>query len=632
MEEEDINLDELWIKPLYENRKAPEWPPWEMFICWYLRFLIFCDQCHDFLENDDRNEWSSQKKYVYQELEKDYLTDIEWIQSEIETELWVTTTLPPELKPENIKSILFQQLKKGKSETLLMGDYIDNISKRFLGIDDFNLVKDDFSRRSSNPCSQGAQTILKFINIASNDEESLATGGTILAVDADKSKFRLSSFLHHICQMITDRYDFNLANMMATKYDSASGSGTQTFINAVETTMKTATKSITEIHPKGINISVQIRGIVLIEYKINPLAKLKNREWKLKHKSEFFSPHSASNSTAFEYAKNNNIDMRIPKGTLGNKGEPLGDGGFLKFDSGKKFWNMYNVRSQDERNKKVITLEIKQFFKKKIDVFSKTNQALDSRNTSVKSLTKEYLPIEKNVSTVVCYKTLGDLGQILEYFTIYNKGSYGTHLFLTFDRICSRISSIFNRFTIFESQNDDEIVAPLHAFIQEGSVSSVAGLLNIGDPSNTARATQERIDYVQGQIKDFEDRADTANILVNLEKRQQRLTKKPYSRFGKKPKVSIRNTSTRVLKAKLKSVGIPLSKVIRGKRMKLTRKQLEMKADGFKRLQLRCQKSGISLTYVSKKGRKYKSAKRLLNDLKRKFKPKPKIKPKMKWG
>ena len=59
-----------------------------------------------------------------------------------------------------------------------------------------------------------------------------------------------------------------------------------------------------------------------------------------------------------------------------------------------------------------------------------------------------------------------------------------------------------------------------------------------------------------------------------------------------------------------------------------------MRAQAFKRLQIICQKKGINLTYVSKKGRKYKSAKRLLSDLKRqpKFKPKPKTKPKMKWG
>ena len=66
--------------------------------------------------------------------------------------------------------------------------------------------------------------------------------------------------------------------------------------------------------------------------------------------------------------------------------------------------------------------------------------------------------------------------------------------------------------------------------------------------------------------------------------------------------------------------------------MKLTRKELEMRAEAFKRLQIRCQKEGINLTYVSKKGRKYKSAKRLLSDLKRKPKSRPKTKPKMKWG
>ena len=126
---------------------------------------------------------------------------------------------------------------------------------------------------------------------------------------------------------------------------------------------------------------------------------------------------------------------------------------------------------------------------------------------------------------------------------------------------------------------------------------------------------------------------DAADGLLTLSRKRQNID--ISSSFGKKKKVSIRNTSTMVLKAKLKLVGIPLSKVIRGKRMKLTRKQLELRAEAFKKLQMRCQKKGISLTYVSKKkGRTFKSVKRLLSDMKRKpkTKTKTKTKSKTKWG
>ena len=93
--------------------------------------------------------------------------------------------------------------------------------------------------------------------------------------------------------------------------------------------------------------------------------------------------------------------------------------------------------------------------------------------------------------------------------------------------------------------------------------------------------------------------------------------------FGKKSnKISM--TSTNDLKIKLKSVGINVTKVTRsGKRLPLTRKELEAKAKMFKNLQLRAKKMNVRLMFKSKRrGYVYKSYTRLTNDIQRKGKMK----------
>jgi hypothetical protein len=281
-----------------------------------------------------------------------------------------------------------------------------------------------------------------------------------------------------------------------------------------------------------------------------------------------------------------------------------------------------------------IKLNILKFFSRDYEQFKELNDVINSENSSVSSLTSNYdinntkwkpeigIASGKEVNdllNIMCYKTLGDFGQILEYNSLTSDLTQYRSLFITFDTICSRISSLFNRYTIFESSDVAEQGVTM--FLPDYINTAILGLRDLN----------------RAQKGD----AEAADELMNLSRATGSAPtdappskKRKDSKFGKKSKVSIRNTSTRVLKAKLKSVGVPVTKVVRGKRMKLTRKQLEMKAETFKRLQIRCQKKGISLTYVSKKGRKYKSAKRLLSDLKRQ--PKPKIKPKpkmkMKWG
>jgi hypothetical protein len=107
--------------------------------------------------------------------------------------------------------------------------------------------------------------------------------------------------------------------------------------------------------------------------------------------------------------------------------------------------------------------------------------------------------------------------------------------------------------------------------------------------------------------------------------------------FGKKNKS--KSMSIETLKKKLKSVGILITKISRaGKRLPLTRKELEQKASVFTRLQVKAKKKNIRITYKSRDGsRKYKSYKRLVSDLeksksKSKSNTKSKSKSKSKFG
>ena len=72
------------------------------------------------------------------------------------------------------------------------------------------------------------------------------------------------------------------------------------------------------------------------------------------------------------------------------------------------------------------------------------------------------------------------------------------------------------------------------------------------------------------------------------------------------------------LKKKLQHVGINITKLTKtGKRVPLTRKELEERAMIFTRLQIKAKKLGIKLMYNSQTGRKYKSYKTLYNEVER---------------
>ena len=57
-----VKIENCWMIDEYNNHNSykiqnGELPSGDVFMVYFLRFLLFCDQCHDFCEDADRNNW-----------------------------------------------------------------------------------------------------------------------------------------------------------------------------------------------------------------------------------------------------------------------------------------------------------------------------------------------------------------------------------------------------------------------------------------------------------------------------------------------------------------------------------------------------------------------------------------------
>ena len=245
---------------------------------------------------------------------------------------------------------------------------------------------------------------------------------------------------------------------------------------------------------------------------------------------------------------------------------------------------------------KYITLYVNQFFgqtqenglipnpietdKKKIN----SKKVGSGTQNSVAYLTQNFNPNDN----IYLFKTIGDLGQALSYKIESQKYPTLTNFYITFDYLSALISSLFNMGTLLEDTGN--AISPLSIFT----------------------FSQKQLQTIQLKGANMED-IGAAQELVGLKRFRS-------SFFGKKSN-KLNNMSNEELKRKLHSVGINVTKLSsKGKRLPLTRKELERKAMEFKNLQLRAKKYNIKLMYKSKKhGYVYKSYKRLSNDINRKL-------------
>ena len=197
-----------------------------------------------------------------------------------------------------------------------------------------------------------------------------------------------------------------------------------------------------------------------------------------------------------------------------------------------------------------------------------------------------------NFINTMATKTMGDFLQIM---TFLDDKSYAK-LFSTFDIICGEIASIFSQFVIIENKTLDsakKIAEPFTLYLSESQIEQMKNNRQPLTFSDNDRALQF---YLLKDIKSIPDKELRDIVPAELLERMAM-----ELNFGKK-RGNIATLTTKQLKEKLKLVGIKITKMIKGKRKPLTRKELENKAMSFRKLQLKAKSLGIRLKYKSKNG------------------------------
>ena len=199
---------------------------------------------------------------------------------------------------------------------------------------------------------------------------------------------------------------------------------------------------------------------------------------------------------------------------------------------------------------------------------------------------------------ILFYKTFGDLNQVIQFQRIVQNVDVlqpaqrlsALYIFMTGDKMCGMISALLSKNVVTEAQGERELGNGMTIYLSELEQAN-------------AKKYVELFDSGEGGLA----------LLSTLAEMTPRATGFGKKHISKKLKLM----STTELKTKLKSVGIRVTKDIRGKRKELTRKELESKATLFKNLQLRAKSFGVRLMYKNKKKVYfYKSKDRLENEIK----------------
>lgn len=267
-----------------------------------------------------------------------------------------------------------------------------------------------------------------------------------------------------------------------------------------------------------------------------------------------------------------------------------------------------------------VKLSIKRYFSQTWDepIFRTNDSVGQQKNNSVGSLALDMITsynisadaqktygglVMKRFYELSIFKTMGDFLQLMTFLCLENKCENFRGIspelidsiiaFITFDKLCIYIGSIFSSFVVGEtgSKTTNPLITGLSIFLRE----DIAAAVNLTGYSKQSYNIESKKRM----------RREAADSLISMQ-----------SGFGKKTN-KISSMSNEQLKTKLKSVGINVTKISsRGKRLPLTRKEMEKKANSFKNLQLRAKKMGIKIMYKSRtRGYIYKSYTRLINEL-----------------
>lgn len=221
---------------------------------------------------------------------------------------------------------------------------------------------------------------------------------------------------------------------------------------------------------------------------------------------------------------------------------------------------------------------------------------------SVNTITKEMLmsykaqsnPDELFNSTI--FKTMGDFLQIMTHLALNKSRPDDVNVFVTFDIICGKIAGMLDKKVFYEKKftsEQDKLSGGLYTFYTSDQYTSVLKAM--------------------GLMSSPMDMKVSSGDEMAPKKRKK-------TEFGKK-KQKVKNLPNKAIMTKLKSVGIKITKKQGKRRVYLSRPELIKRATAFKNLQNRAKKLKVRIMYKNKKGKYvYKTAKRLMNDIKRQMK------------
>ena len=371
----------------------------------------------------------------------------------------------------------------------------------------------------------------------------------LLSVDADKSKFSTANITTIACdQYAINGSDFKILRTIASDYDSASGSVMESIINdyAVEYDINKKDIYINQKDStRQVQYTLKIGGETFMQYayleseQYNGLGQIindyysnkynKNKKYDInisqfkdayKKLKKFISDNYYSNVKLKDAAAGEFIDKEFNWSSSQDKFSNLAyDGKKINYDKlNQNISNNFRIVAQK------LKINIDQLFDimferknssilKIINYFGIEELSFDSTNinsagqVSVNELTTNNLFIDGinagNINSVIyltSYKTIGDLGQIIATQT-FNAPNY-SKLFISFDRICSMISSLFIPASIYEKGGKNVANSPFLCFGTYYEIQEKLAILllsskriNISDKDLISERTDEGIKF-----------------------------------------------------------------------------------------------------------------------------------------
>tara|TARA_B110001452_G_scaffold194402_1_gene164398 strand:+ start:13698 stop:15461 length:1764 start_codon:yes stop_codon:yes gene_type:complete len=346
-------------------------------------------------------------------------------------------------------------------------------------------------------------------------------------------------------------------------------------------------------------------------------SELMNRAYKKRNSCSESNEINIVNSYATKYDSSNDDALTKIFTSLGlSRGDY--DSSDLDFDIKCGDLSVFNGSLKKEDGK--VKLTINSYFKEKLSPSMKRGS--DSVE-SVNGITKDMLISYKSLSAppgeffnLTIFKTMGDFLQIMTHLHLSQKFKNDINVFITFDILCAKIAGILDKNVFYEKKftaDADKISGGLYTFFTETARDERISALSLMDMSAAPRGPES-----MRWLVDDAEMSDWLPPMYNFVSPDGNSggAKRSRTRFGKKPKV--KRLKNKALMTKLKSVGIKITKK-QGKRLVyLSRPELIKRATAFKNLQLRAKKLKVRIMYKNKKGKYvYKTAKRLMNDIKR---------------